>query len=115
MEELIRHLPQSRDINDNPVSPRSSAESDRCVQNRHIMSAYRLEHCLIILGWTAAELARRSGEHRTTVQRWRQCGGVKDPDIVEWLETLVAFHLAHPCPRRRRIPAFLDVSETVTG
>nr|WP_294564191.1 helix-turn-helix domain-containing protein [uncultured Rhodopila sp.] len=74
------------------------------------MSAYRLERCLIILGWSASELARRSNEHKTTVQRWRSGSGQIDPDVAEWLETLVDFHLAHPCPRRRTVPAFLKAS-----
>jgi ribosome-binding protein aMBF1 (putative translation factor) len=74
------------------------------------MTAYRLERCLIILGWSAAELARRSSEHKTTVQRWRSGSGQIDPDVGEWLETLVAFHIAHPCPRRRSVPDFLEVA-----
>jgi hypothetical protein len=37
---------------------------------------------------------------------------VKDQGIAQWLETLVAFHLAHPCPRRRPVPGFLNASVT---
>jgi hypothetical protein len=33
------------------------------------MSPYRLSLCLIILGWSERELARRNGEHRTTLRR----------------------------------------------
>ena len=106
---MTHPLPQSLDKDDDPVSPQSVAESDRCVQNRH-MSAYRLEQCLIILGWNATELARRCGEHKTTVQRWRSGAAQIDPDVAECLETLVAFHLAHPFPRRRGVPTFLNAS-----
>nr|WP_294544750.1 helix-turn-helix domain-containing protein [uncultured Rhodopila sp.] len=87
----------------------NDGESVECVQNGH-MSAYRLERCLIILGWSAAELARRTNEHKTTVQRWRSGSGQIDPDVAKWLEILVGFHLAHPCPRRRTLPAFLKPS-----
>jgi ribosome-binding protein aMBF1 (putative translation factor) len=70
------------------------------------MSAYRLERCLIILGWSAAELARRSNEHKTTVQRWRNGSGQIDPDVAEWLETLVGSILHTPA--RAAAPCWLS-------
>jgi hypothetical protein len=54
----------------------------------------------LILGWTVTEVARKTGEHVTTVQRWRTGAGRVRPDVAAGLETLVAFHLAHPLPRR---------------
>jgi transcriptional regulator with XRE-family HTH domain len=107
-DEGREHLPHLPEL-DHRHAPSgfNGGESAECVQDGH-MSAYRLERCLIILGWSAAEFARRSNEHKTTVQRWRNGSGQIDPDVAEWLETLVEFHLAHPCPRRRTLPAFPD-------
>jgi len=69
------------------------------------MSAYRLGLCLITLGWLERELARRSGEHRTTITRWINNESVVDPDVAAWLEVLVAVHQTNPRPRRRK-PVF---------
>jgi transcriptional regulator with XRE-family HTH domain len=65
------------------------------------MSPYRLSVCLLTLGWSERELARRTGEHRNTLRRWLAGGSAIDPDVADWLETLVAFHVANPAPRRR--------------
>jgi hypothetical protein len=88
-----------------------------CVQNGHIptgascghfghnpapaMSSYRLSLCLIILGWSERELARRTGEHRTTPRRWLAGDSGIDPAVAKWLEVLVAVHVANPGPRRK--------------
>ena len=63
------------------------------------MSAYRLLICLAVLGWS--DLARRTGRHQTTVNRWTNGSSAVDDDTAAWLELLVAFHIAHPAPRRR--------------
>ena len=66
------------------------------------MSAHRLLVCLVVLGWSARELARRTGRHRTTIARWTRGTRPVDADVAAWLETLVASHEAHPAPRRAR-------------
>src|SRR6202012_5714566 len=69
---------------DNSHSSAALIPSGPCVHNGHIpagascghygnspalpMSPYRLSLCLIVLGWSERELARRTGEHRTTIQ-----------------------------------------------
>ena len=60
------------------------------------MSPYRLSVCLIILGWSERELARRTGEHRTTLRRWLAGESQIDPSVAKWLEVLVAVHVANP-------------------
>jgi transcriptional regulator with XRE-family HTH domain len=67
------------------------------------MSPYRLSLCLIILGWSERELARRTGEHRTTIRRWLAGESEIDPAVAKWLEVLVAVHVAHPGPRRKHL------------
>ncbi len=95
-----------------------------CVQNGHIptaascghyghspappMSPYRLSVCLIILGWSERELARRTGEHRTTLRRWLAGEGQIDPSVAKWLEVLVAVHITNPCPRRKPLSILDD-------
>ena len=66
------------------------------------MSAYRLLICLAVLGWSERDLARRTGRHQTTVNRWTNGSSAVDGDTAAWLELLVAFHIAHPAPRRSR-------------
>jgi transcriptional regulator with XRE-family HTH domain len=72
------------------------------------MSPYRLSVCLIILGWSERELARRTGEHRTTLRRWLAGEGQIDPSVAKWLEVLVAVHIANPCPRRKPLSILAD-------
>ena len=66
------------------------------------MSAHRLLVCLVVLGWSARELARRTNRHRATVARWTRGTRPVDADVAAWLEALVASHQAHPAPRRLR-------------
>ena len=76
-----------------------------CVQNEHthaalpVMSPHRLLRCLIVLGWSERELARRIGRHQTTIRRWTEGISVVDCDVAEWLEALARFHTTHPAPR----------------
>ena len=63
------------------------------------MSSYRLLVCLAILGWSERELARRAGQHQTTIVRWVKGLSPVRGEEAAWLETLVAFHIAHPAPR----------------
>jgi transcriptional regulator with XRE-family HTH domain len=71
------------------------------------MSPYRLSLSLLILGWSERELARRTGEHRTTIRRWLSGESKVDPAVVQWLDVLVAVHTENPGPRRKP-PAFLE-------
>ena len=66
------------------------------------MSSYRLLVCLAILGWSERELARRADRHQTTIVRWVKGLSPVPGEEAAWLETLVAFHMAHPAPRRRQ-------------
>ena len=79
------------------------------------MSPYRLSICLLTLGWSERELARRTGEHRNTLRRWLAGESAIDTDVAAWLETLAAFHIANPAPRRRPIsilqPSMSDPSD----
>lgn len=63
------------------------------------MSSYRLLICLVIVGWSVRDLARRLGRHQTSVMRW--CNGLSPvpEEVADWLEKVVAFHAAHPAPR----------------
>ena len=55
---------------------------------------------LAALDWTQRGLADLLGIHPTTVRRWA-LGEARIPEqIAAWLETLAAFHRAHPVPRR---------------
>jgi transcriptional regulator with XRE-family HTH domain len=76
------------------------------------MSPYRLSLCLITLGWSERELARRTGEHRTTLRRWLAGESEIDPAVARWLGVLVAVHAANPGPRRKPL-SVLDC--TLTG
>ena len=66
------------------------------------MSPRRLLICLAVLGWPERELARRTGRHQTEVRRWVNGASPVRADIAVWLETLTAFHEAHPAPRIER-------------
>ncbi|WP_158803413.1 helix-turn-helix transcriptional regulator [Acidisoma sp. L85] len=76
------------------------------------MSPYRLSLCLIVLGWSERELARRTGEHRTTLRRWLAGESDIDPAVAKWLEVLVAVHVANPGPTRKPL-SILDATLTV--
>ncbi|MGI4942792.1 MAG: hypothetical protein ACRYHQ_19875 [Janthinobacterium lividum] len=94
-----------------PVHP--IAEAGSCVQNEHIaptrpvrvMSAHRLLFCLAMLGWGERELARQLRRNQTSVRRWTNGTTVIPENVAAWLENLVAFHQAHPAPRRQRTAA----------
>jgi len=102
-----------------PLRPPS--RSSKCVHSEHIgrrtdkgevrqaepatpaiaMSSYRLLVCLSVLGWSERDLARRTGRHQTTIVRWAKGLSPVPGEEAAWLETLAAFHIAHPAPRRR--------------
>jgi len=63
------------------------------------MSSYRLRICIAILGWSLRDLASRTGRRQTTVMRWANGLSPVPPKVAAWLETLAAFHAAHPAPR----------------
>jgi transcriptional regulator with XRE-family HTH domain len=80
------------------------------------MSPYRLALCLLTLGWSERELARRTGEHRNTVRRWLAAESAVDPEVAAWLEILMAVHLANPGPRRKPLAIYrLDESDTTVN
>jgi len=68
-----------------------------------VMSSYQLLVCLIILGWSERELARRVDRHQTTITRWVKGLSPVPGEEAAWLETLVAFHVAHPALRQDRL------------
>ena len=70
------------------------------------MSPHRLLVCLAVIGWPERELARRTGRLQTTVRRWTGGRSPVPSDVAAWVETLAAFHRAHPAPRTRQ--AMLD-------
>jgi len=119
-------LPEDLDAGSNPrpateadnPSP-SPSRSGECVHFEHIrrkagecearqaepatpavaMSSYRLLICLAIIGWSDRNLARRIGRQQTTVVRWAKGLSPVPGEVAAWLETLAAFHVAHPGPR----------------
>jgi hypothetical protein len=80
----------------------ASAGYEPCVHFEHTppppMFLYRLALCLLTLGWSKRELARRTGEHRNTVRRRLAGECAVDPDVAAWLEILMAVRLANPGP-----------------
>ncbi len=64
-----------------------------------VMSPRRLLVCLVVLGWSERELARRLGRHQTTIRRWVDGGSAVDREVAAWLEALADFHARHPAPR----------------
>ncbi len=76
------------------------------------MSSYRLLVCLAILGWSERELARRSDRHQTTITRWVKGLSPMPGEEAAWLETLAAFHVAHPAPHVTQV---LHVAQRDTG
>ena len=101
---------EARVHNEHSQSASPSSGPASCVQSEHNadarpkrpMSAYRLLICLAVLGWSERDLARRTGRHQTTVNRWASGSSAVDDYTADWLELLVAFHIAHPAPRRSR-------------
>jgi len=63
------------------------------------MAPRRLLVCLAVIGWSGHELARRTGRPQTTVRRWTTGETPMPADVAAWVETLAAFHRAHPAPR----------------
>jgi Protein of unknown function (DUF3592) len=57
-------------------------------QNGPAISAYRLNRFLIILGWSAHELARRTAENRTSIRRPLDGKAAIDPVIARWRDQL---------------------------
>ena len=68
------------------------------------MAGRHLDMCLLTIGWSVRELARRSGEHRTQIDRCRAGQAELPQHVAAWLEALAEAHRAHPCPRRRPVP-----------
>ena len=105
-------------LDDNPMPGHTAAPVDltpgdgQCAQNGHNVTPYRLAYCLMIIGWSVHELARRSGEHRTTIRRWIDGTAKIDPAIAARIEILAACHRANPIPRKRPLPDFLASSST---
>jgi len=62
------------------------------------MSSYRLLVCIATLGWSERDLARRTGRRQTTIVRWVKGRSPVPGEVAAWLETLAAFHMAHPAP-----------------
>lgn len=83
-----------------PPIPLRRAHVPAASAARPRMSAHRLLICLMVLGWSGRELARRTNRHRSTIARWTRGTRPVDPDVAAWLEALVASHKAHPAPRR---------------
>ena len=79
------------------------------------MSSYRLLVCLIILGWSERELARRADRHQTTIARWVKGLSPVPGEEAAWLETLVAFHVAHPAPRKVTTSCLFKTGKTLTS
>lgn len=66
------------------------------------MTPTRRRECLEILHWSQRGFAEVIGWDEGTVRRWMREGGEAPADIDEALETLAAFHEAHPLPQRKR-------------
>lgn len=64
--------------------------------------ADRLHAALATLHWSQRGLAGILRVDERQVRRWAQ-GAYEPPDeVLTWLETLAAFHEAHPVPRPKR-------------
>lgn len=65
--------------------------------------AARLRLALDAVGWSLSTLARRAGVSVRLAQYWLS-GQYEPPEpTLAWLETLAAFHEAHPVPRPGRV------------
>lgn len=77
-----------------------------CVQNEHkadqkrpvVMSGHRMLVCLLTIGWSERQFARKAHQHQTTVTRWVE-RGLDDPELAASLEALAAAHQANPLIR----------------
>ncbi len=64
------------------------------------MPPEELREAMGVLRWTPHDLSEESGIRMTTIRRWR-LGEMPVPGpVAAWLRELVAFHRAHPPPRR---------------
>jgi len=64
------------------------------------MTPTRLSNALAVLRWGPTDLADEINVNERTVRRWL-VGQNETPEwVLEWLETLAAFHEAHPAPMR---------------
>lgn len=63
------------------------------------MTPDSLRHCLATIRWSQQDLARALDMDERQVRRWA-AGARIPPMIAIWLETLAAFHKAHPPPER---------------
>ncbi len=84
-----------------PVGSKNAKDEPRTATQSAAMSSYRLLICLSILGWSERDLARRTGRHQTSVVRWAKGLSPIPGEEAAWLETLAAFHMAHPAPCAR--------------
>ncbi len=85
-----------------PVGSENATGGPKPATQPAAMSSYRLLICLSILGWSERDLARRTGRHQTSVVRWTKGLSPVPGEEAAWLETLAAFHLAHPAPCLRQ-------------
>lgn len=105
LDELFSNDQDSASVEDDRGSFAAGCTPDGCGQNGHsVMSPHRLALCMLTIGWSVRELARRSGEHRTQIQRCLDGASVFPPLKAAWLEDLAAAHEARPCPRRKPLP-----------
>lgn len=103
--EAVDHPPAGRQ-NSSPGTPSPLlSDGSLCARNGHnrtpLMSGYRLGLCLITLGWSVPELARRTGEHRNTIRRWVDGSQAIPDDIGARIARLAAAIAADPFPRRK--------------
>lgn len=64
------------------------------------MSPEELREAMAVLRWTPHDFSEETSIRMTTIRRWR-LGEMPVPGpVAAWLRELVAFHRAHPSPRR---------------
>lgn len=64
--------------------------------------AARLSSALQTLNWSVTALSREAGVSVRMAQYWLSGRYEPPEETLAWLETLAAFHEAHPVPRPRR-------------
>jgi len=70
------------------------------------MSPNRLFVYLALIGWPERQVMRRTGHLQTTVRRWAGRQSPVPAGVTARVETLAAFHRAHPAPRAgQELPA----------